>query len=56
MDKKGKKRIEVLKTRLQKLRLQLAGARKQNDDPAEVAQLERDIAAAEAELERIKSS
>ena len=36
MDKKAKKRIDLLNTRLQKLRLQLAGAKKQMDEPGEV--------------------
>ena len=56
MDTKHKKKFEVLKQRLQKLKQQLAGARKQNDDPDELAQLERDVIATEAELERLKDS
>lgn len=56
MDKKAKKRIEVLKQRLQKLRLQLAGARQQNDEPGEVAQLEREVATVESELEKLRQS
>jgi len=44
----------TLNERLQKLRSQLAGARKQMDDPAEVASLERQIATAEAELAKLK--
>lgn len=56
MDTKAKKKIDVLQQRLQKLRQQLAGARKQNDDPAELAQLEQDVAGVEAELERLKKS
>ena len=54
MDKKAKKKIDVLRHRLQKLQQQLAGARKQLDDPEEVRRLESDIAAAESELEKIK--
>jgi len=54
MDKKAKKKQDVLRQRLQKLQQQLAGARKQMDDPDEVARLEKDIAAAQAELEKIK--
>ncbi len=54
MDKKAKKKIDVLRHRLQKLQQQLAGARKQMDDPEEVRRLESDIAAAESELEKIK--
>jgi len=53
-DKKVKKRTDTLNLRLQKLRSQLAGARKQMDDPTEVAALEKEIAAAEAELAKLR--
>ncbi len=53
MDKKAKKKQEVLRQRLQKLQQQLAGARKQMDDPEEVTRLEKDIASAKAELEKL---
>ncbi|MGH7137496.1 MAG: hypothetical protein ACREHD_17260 [Pirellulales bacterium] len=56
MDKKAKKRIDLLNQRLQKLRQQLAGARKQMDDPQDVKRLESDIAQVSAELERLKQS
>ena len=56
MDKKVKKRIDVLQPKLQKLRMQLAGAKQQLDDPDEVRRLEADIAAAEAELKTLKAS
>ena len=56
MDKKAKKRIDTLHQKLQKLRQQLAGARKQDDEPGEVARLEQDIAAAEAELKKLKDA
>ncbi|MBI2827162.1 MAG: hypothetical protein HYX69_21025 [Planctomycetia bacterium] len=56
MDKKAKKRIDVLNVRLQKLRQQLAGARKQMDEPAEVARLEKELAEVSAELEKLKGS
>ena len=52
MDKKQKKRIQTLRQRLQELRPKLAGAKRQMDDPAEVKQLEQQIAAAEAELQK----
>ncbi len=54
MDKKAKKRIDLLNTRLQKLRLQLAGAKKQMDEPEEAARLEKEIATVAAELEKLK--
>ena len=55
MDKKAKKKIDVLHDRITKLRQQLAGAKKQLDDPEEVERLERDIATAQAELDKIKA-
>jgi hypothetical protein len=54
MDKKAKKKSQTLQQRLQKLRQQLAGARGQADDPAELRNLEKQIADAEAELARLK--
>ena len=56
MDKKAKKKIDVLRGRLTKMQQQLAGARKQMDDADEVRRLEKDISAAEAELEKLKAS
>ena len=55
MDKKAKKRTDVLRTRLQKTQQQLAGARKQMDEPAEVSRLEKEVAEINAELEKLKS-
>jgi hypothetical protein len=54
MDKKAKKKIQTLNQRLQKLRQQLAGSKKQMDDPEEVKNLERQIAETEAELASLK--
>lgn len=56
MDKKAKKRIDVLQVKLQTLRMQLAGSKRQMDDPAEVQRLEKEIAASEAELAKLKAS
>jgi hypothetical protein len=56
MDKKIKKKTHVLQQRIQALRQQLAGARKQQDDPDELRSIERQLAAAEAELARTKQS
>jgi hypothetical protein len=55
MDKRDKKKIDVLNQRLAKLRQQLAGARKQMDEPDEVKRLERQVSDAEAELQKLKS-
>jgi DNA-binding FrmR family transcriptional regulator len=54
MDKKQKKRIDVLNQKIQNLRQQLSGARKQMDDTAEVKHLQQQIQAAEAELAKVK--
>ena len=56
MDKKGHKKLELLQQRLQKLRAQFAGAKKQDDEPGEVERLAREIAAAEAEVKKLKES
>ena len=56
MDKKEKKRIEVLQQKISKLQQQLAGARKQPDDPADVPRIEKELAAAHAELSTLKKS
>lgn len=55
MDKKAKKKIDVLHQRIQGLQQKLAGAKKQADDPDELKSLEQQIAAAEAELARLKA-
>jgi hypothetical protein len=56
MDKKAKKRIDLLHKKVGDLRQRLAGAKKQMDDPQEVRQLEADIAAAQAEIEKLKEA
>jgi hypothetical protein len=55
MDKKDKKHLDVLRQRQQKLQLQLAGAKKQADDPQELRQLEEQMKSVLAEIERLKS-
>ncbi len=56
MDKKAKKKIEVLRQRIQKLRQQLAGVRQQEDEPGEAKRIEEEIAAAEMQIQKLKSS
>lgn len=56
MDKKAKKKIDVLRQRIQRLQQQLAGARQQEDEPGEVARLEQEIATAQADIEKLKAS
>ncbi len=55
LDKKAKKRIEVLRQRIQKMNQQLAGAKQQDDEPGEVERLEQEIADSKAEIEKLKS-
>jgi peptidoglycan hydrolase CwlO-like protein len=56
MDKKAKKRIDLLHKKISDLQQRLAGARKQMDDQSEVHQLESELAAAQAEIEKLKQS
>ena len=56
MDKKAHKKLDLIQQRLQKLRAQVAGAKKQNDEPGEVERLEREIATAEAEVKKLKET
>jgi hypothetical protein len=56
MDKKSKKKTHVLQQRIQALQQKLAGAKKQMDDQGELKLLEQQLAAAEAELAKIKDS
>ena len=56
MNRKVKKRTQILNQRLQKLHLQLAGAKKQAVEANEVSDLEKEIAQAEADMVKLKSS
>ena len=53
MDKKSKKRIDVLRSNLQRLRQQLSGAQQQKDDLEESQTLKKQIATVEAELQSL---
>jgi hypothetical protein len=55
MNKKSKKKLDVLRKRIEKLQLALKGAKEQLDDPDEVVKLEADLAAAMAEVSKLKS-
>ena len=55
MDKKAKKRLEVLRKKVTHLQQQLSGATRQMDDAAEVERLKKELAAAEGEIEKIKA-
>ena len=55
-EKKIKKKIDSLQQRIQRLRQQLAGAKKQKDESGEAAVVERQLDAAAAELAKLKTS
>ena len=55
MNKKQKKQIDALKNKVQRLQQLLNAARKQPDDPADIPQLERQIAEMNAEMEKIRN-
>ena len=55
MDKKAKKKIDVLHKKVSHLQQQLAGATRQMDDPEEVEKLRADIAAAQEQIEKLKT-
>jgi len=56
VDKKAKKRVEVIKKKLALMQQQLAGAKQQTDEPGEVERLEKDIAALQAEAKQLRAS
>ena len=55
-NKKTKKQIELLKKKLETLRRQLAGAKKQTDEVGEVERLSADVAQTEGLLTELKNS
>ena len=54
MDKKTKKKLEIVRKNLQHLRQQLAGAKKQDDEPGEITRLEDEIKRLESEAVKLK--
>lgn len=56
MDKKEKKRLEVLRKKHEQVRQRLAGARTQMDDKSEVEAIEKELAAINFEIESLKNS
>jgi len=56
MDKKAKKRIDVIRQKLTTLQQQLAGAKRQPDDPHEPARLQAEIDKLQQELTKLKES
>ena len=56
MDKKAKKKTEILRKRLEKTQIQLKGAREQMDDPGEVVALENQIEKLHSDINELKNS
>lgn len=56
MDKKAKKRWDVINKKLKTLRVQLAGSKAQADDLDELKDLQDTIAKLEAEAKQLKES
>ena len=54
MDKKTKKRLEVLRKRLDKTRTILAAAKQQTDEPDEVEKIEAQISELQNEIAELK--
>ena len=54
MDKKTKKRIDVLQQKIAKLQQLMAAAKKQPDDPDEIPRLEQELANAHKEMSALK--
>ena len=56
MDKKAKKRVEVLRKKISQLQQQLVGAKQQPDDPEEPARIQAEIDKAKEEMQKLKAS
>lgn len=56
MDRKAKKRLEVLRKKMIKLQQQLAGVKEQADEPEEITEVENEIAKAQSEIDSLKNS
>jgi hypothetical protein len=54
MDKKKKKRLEVLQQKITKLQKLLVAEKEQPDDPAEVPRIEAELAKAHKEMASLK--
>ena len=54
MDKKAKKRMEILRQRQDKTEKLLKGVKAQTDEPGEVEKIEADLAAIKAEIAELK--
>ena len=56
MDKKAKKKLDVINKKVQQLQRQLAGARRQDDEPGEVERLEKEINDLQSQATELKNS
>jgi hypothetical protein len=56
MDKKAKKRVEVLRKKITQLQQLLTAAKQQPDDPDEPQRLQADLDKAQEELHKLKDS
>jgi len=56
MDKRTKKRLDVVHQHLQLLRQKLAGAKRQDDEAGEVERLTKEIADLEAEAQKLRAA
>ena len=54
MDKKTKKRLEILRQKVEKQQKVLAAAKQQTDEPDEVENIEKQIAEYKAEIAELK--
>ena len=54
LNKKQKKQMDAARKKQAHLRQQLAGAKKQLDDPTEVERLQKELADLDAEIEKIQ--
>lgn len=55
MDKKSKKRIEILRQKIEKSQILLSAAKQQTDEPDEIANIEKQIEAYKSEITDIKN-
>lgn len=56
LNKKQKKQLDVARKKLVSLQRLVTAAKQQLDDPNELAQLQRQVAEVEAQIEKIQSS
>ncbi len=56
MDRKAKKKVEVLRKKVSQLQQQLVGAKQQPDDPDEPARIQAEIDKAHAEMKKLKEA